>query len=76
MSTTTKRCRKCHECKDNSHHWIPNPRMGSRDNHEWICKHCPAKGDDCEQCDGYGYCDDDYSNCQKCNGDGVIEVNE
>lgn len=73
-----KSCRRCNECRGQSHHWIPNSRVGITDNEpQWICKHCPAKGEDCPTCSGFGCSGappDGGDTCLVCRGEGVISV--
>ena len=52
-------CRRCSECKGATHHWIANGYF-------YDCKHCEAKGDECETCGGEG--------CDDCHHEGVVEV--
>ena len=58
------RCRRCSECPDNSHHWMPDPHPTKRGDH--CCKHCPQRGDTCDDCDGEG--------CESCRWEGVLPV--
>ena len=74
--SVTKKCRRCTECKESEHHWIPDSRFGdgsTRGEHEWVCKHCPARGDECDVCEGYGVTDLHNINawCIACKGEGV-----
>ncbi len=55
---------KCTVCKDASHHWIPDPRPAVKN--DYICKHCPALGDECVVCETTG--------CAVCNSEGVILI--
>lgn len=76
MTTVTK-CRRCAECRDNSHHWIPNINFGVKeDSPQWICKHCPSKGEECPACYGFGNSEMDGSGdqCAVCDAEGVIPV--
>ena len=57
-------CRKCHDCLESWHHWLADPDPGGR--WEYVCKHCPAKGDGCAECGGDG--------CADCDGEGVLAV--
>lgn len=48
---------------------------------EFSCKHCPAIGIQCDECDGFGTLDgmepdEDSENCPKCNGEGVLELKQ
>lgn len=46
-------CRQCSEC-DGNHHWLEtccDSDDGPADPH-FICKHCDARADCCEECDG------------------------
>jgi hypothetical protein len=72
-----KKCRRCHECRDSSHHWIPNPQVGITDEEpEWTCKHCPKKGGECPCCCGYGEVNapDGGPQCHICKGEGVLPL--
>ena len=53
-------CRRCSECVGCEHHWIPDPCP----DHDYVCKHCDAKGDMCLNCTGDG--------CEPCKESGVI----
>ena len=72
-------CRRCSECIDSDHHWLPNGAFGddSQENNEciYVCKHCNAIGDECGECDGDGcdpYSDDEL--CAECGGEGIVYV--
>lgn len=73
-----RKCRKCHECSGNSHHWIPNSRVGITENEpSWVCKHCQVKGEDCPTCSGFGCSGappDGGDTCLVCRGEGVLSV--
>ena len=72
-------CRKCSECLDNSHHWIPNSSFGDDSapeelqDVEFVCKHCEAEGTECEICFGSGV--GEFENCcTECSGEGVLNA--
>lgn len=71
-------CRRCSECANSSHHWIPNASFGDdsagvTSRFEFICKHCPAVGNECPGCCGTGEGESDTTDlCTECDGDGVI----
>jgi hypothetical protein len=84
-------CRRCSECEWSVHHWMENGDFGAddedpdylEDEHRsptgnmYICKHCPAVGDDCELCDGSGEVESASGAelpCFGCGGDGIVEV--
>ena len=83
-------CRRCSDCRGNTHHWLENPDAGNdpaESEHDpertHVCKHCDAVGDECDECggSGRGECvgrDEDgscdYENCCVCDGEGVIVV--
>lgn len=67
-----KECKRCSECRNSKHHWICNGEF-------YDCKHCDAKGEMCDECDGTG--EDGLGKfihdlCPHCDGHGVIEVSE
>lgn len=74
-------CRRCSECENSSHHWLPNPNLGDAEEgehsgHAYCCKHCDAQGNECEACYGSGCADEDGPEsveCPECNGEGVIQ---
>jgi hypothetical protein len=84
-------CRRCSECVGAEHHWIDNPGFGNDEDDDdpempgnpdytHTCKHCPALGSECSECDGDGVigvpvfeADDTEETCPKCDGHGVIE---
>jgi DnaJ-class molecular chaperone len=75
-------CRRCSECANSDHHWLENGDFGNDPDdsgdptgNEYICKHCPAVGDECPDCYGEGEVEDDYSvgqTCARCGGEGII----
>lgn len=77
-------CRRCSECMGSEHHWMSNPGFGDGEegsrnpDYEFICKHCPALGGECDECDGEGATtrsidDDDVEiDCPKCEGWGIV----
>jgi hypothetical protein len=78
-------CRRCSECPNSSHHWIPESPIGDDgddfdEGPEWGCKHCNAFGDTCPSCYGDGIDPNDYlpqisgdpNPCPDCDGEGVI----
>lgn len=79
-------CERCADCKDCDHHWIPNPSFGNDEaaaaenpEAEYVCKHCPALGQECDACDGNAiiYANDQDETgepCLGCNGLGVIPL--
>lgn len=74
MSNT---CRKCIECANASHHWLPNSDLGNEDfsgcqsRSDYVCKHCGAFGNECAVCQSTG-ADEDGDDCVECDGEGVI----
>lgn len=52
-------CRRCTECEFAHHHW-----MQGTGEFEYVCKHCPATGNECNNCHGEG--------CSLCDQEGVI----
>ena len=85
MSDSAK-CRRCSECANSSHHWLPNVSYGDEDapeelqDIEFICKHCEAKGVECIACGGDGLAvdltDTDNAECLECSGEGVIRSDD
>ncbi len=68
-----KPCRRCSGCANSSHHWIDNTEAESPAEHSHVCKHCPALGHFCGQCQGEGVdLDDDETECPICKGEGVL----
>ena len=57
---TITACRRCSECVGCEHHWIEDPTP----EHDYVCKHCEAKGDMCLECSGDG--------CEACKEFGVV----
>jgi hypothetical protein len=67
------------------HFWEQNPQAlllnGDLDivhAAEFRCHDCPAVGDDCPDCDGFGEIDDEYDgsievDCPTCGGRGIVE---
>jgi len=88
MSQKNNECRRCDECRYNSHHWIYNPGFCDEGNEEYphseashICKHCDAIGMLCEECGGDGQLDSGGTNergdwislpCETCKCEGVV----
>jgi len=75
------KCRRCSECRERSHHWMPNPDFGNDPDEaegpvdvDYICKHCDATASECRHCFGDGYEPgiDDAQPCSVCDGEGVI----
>lgn len=87
MSETKVECRRCSECPDGPHHWMPNGDFGDGDDprrpetadYAFICKHCPAVAGECPDCQGEGAAtfvrgdEDVEADCPRCAGWGVIE---
>jgi hypothetical protein len=80
----TNQCRRCSECKGQDHHWLDNPDFGNGDDpddpasvdYQFTCKHCPAMGGECPDCDGLGIQDDDIEDdrdCPRCQGVGIVD---
>jgi hypothetical protein len=75
-------CRRCSDCLDLDHHWMPNGDFGNEGDperpdatgNEYVCKHCDAVGDECPDCDAPPE-DLDWDNyltdCDRCCGRGV-----
>ena len=77
MSTKSTTCRRCGECRSNSHHWLENTTDPGDDitaripTH--ICKHCDQQGQECPACGGGGIDTETLSGlCRFCRGEGVI----
>lgn len=90
-------CPRCSECEGQTHHWMDNSDFGAgllyeddgddqpeNPDYAFVCKHCPAVGGECPDCDGEGHndelladidaTDDDFfADCSRCKGTGVIE---
>jgi hypothetical protein len=80
-------CRRCGECEGQDHHWLDelwfDPRLSPTADPvgDKVCKHCPAVGLTCEECEGEGVLngytegglvyDDD---CPACKGKGINVV--
>lgn len=74
-------CRRCSECKDRTHHWMPNPEFADDEapdevrDADCVCKHCEQLGSECAICRGFGTVwSIDFSKeepCTICNGEGV-----
>lgn len=63
-------CRRCSECRDCSHHWIPDLMADDDPEYEpgeYACKHCDVRGNACPECSGDG--------CTTCGGEGVLSLN-
>lgn len=63
-------CRRCSECRNSDHHWLDNMDWETESDPNYRCKHCPAVGVDCSQCD------EGLSNgkrCGVCQGAGVLQ---
>lgn len=74
-------CRRCSECPNSPHHWLDNSECCGPEDPSHVCKHCPATGMECPDCDGTGIKDFDGFDrgpdeplCPMCSGYGVIEV--
>jgi hypothetical protein len=79
-------CRRCSECVGCDHHWLENGDFGADEDdpdyledeyrqptgNMYICKRCPAVGDDCAYCHGSGEVGDYYAPCFECGGAGVV----
>lgn len=69
MKQTT--CRRCSECQGCDHHWMDNLDFeDENDDPEYVCKHCPAVGTDCQ------WCEEGIRNgkrCGICKGDGILQ---
>jgi hypothetical protein len=81
----TTPCRRCDECANSPHHWIGNSNVAllATEGHLadltdteaactgnlYVCKHCPATGDDCPDC-----FESDDDTCKRCQGEGIIQV--
>lgn len=73
-------CRTCSECVGDPHHWIehcddpgePDPFVG------YVCKHCEARADICDECSVAIYPMTGVDRCAECtaNGDSVLEPGE
>ena len=63
-------CRRCADCCGRDHHWIEDVT----DEHDYVCKHCPATAKMCHHCDGNGDEPDTEDPCEDCVGEGVIET--
>ena len=61
---TPSNCRRCSECRDQSHHWCSEIRTD--DGLRLQCKHCEATAEDCDGCMGDG--------CAECAGLGIKDV--
>jgi len=73
------KCRRCSECPNSNHHWLPNSDFGNDEDPEaehtmrdYVCKHCPMVGNECPACFGSGETDDEDGPCPDCDGEGVI----
>jgi hypothetical protein len=66
-------CRRCTTCEGMRHHWIEDPDEDDPDAPDYACKHCDARGVECEVCDGDGT-DEDGELCAVCNTEGVIRA--
>lgn len=82
MIQETGKCRRCVECADMSHHWLPNSdycddfEPTERSEFEYVCKHCGMLGRECHGCYGSGSEDNEHPEttdcCPECDGEGVI----
>ena len=77
MITKSTTCRRCSECRNNSHHWIDNTDDPGDDISErvptHICKHCDQQGYECPACGGDGIDTETLTGlCGFCCGEGVI----
>lgn len=48
-------CRRCSECRGENHHWIEHcddPAEVAEPFVGYICKHCDARAEMCDACDG------------------------
>jgi hypothetical protein len=82
-------CPRCTECSDSEHHFMDNSDFGADEDdpnyqedefkgptgNMYVCKHCPAVGDDCAFCLGDGEVElgtGGFVPCFDCGGDGVV----
>ena len=71
MDTQGTECRRCSDCKGSDHHWLDNMDFEDADDAEYVCKHCPAIGTDCQFCEeGLTH---DGKLCGVCKGDGILQ---
>ena len=67
-------CRRCSECQGENHHWIEHceePEASEGDGFVgYICKHCPARAEMCEHCDG---AEEPHHVCSPEDEDGAFE---
>lgn len=66
-------CRRCSVCAGMDHHWMEDVEESDPPAYTYRCKHCPALGDLCPDCDNaYG----DEEDCDRCDKSGVVHVGE
>jgi hypothetical protein len=76
-------CRRCSECEGQDHHWLDNQDFGNDPDeaedptgNQYVCKHCEAVGNECNECEGEGEIMDDEachgSECPVCDGRGIV----
>lgn len=64
--------KQCSVCEGASHHWLPNSEIDDPMDPTHVCKHCDAKGDECEYCEGDGNNPNGPDGpCPVCNGEAV-----
>lgn len=90
-SADVSTCPRCGECKGSDHHWMEEATYATYDENDdpldaepigdRVCKHCPAIGNECEECGGHGTIDGENESgqdveglCEKCDGQGIILV--
>lgn len=81
VERTPDDCPNCSECVGYSHHWIPDSQEDP-DLPEYACKHCSARGTECENCNGEGCRVVSFDQgrfqagelCNHCNREGIILV--
>lgn len=69
--TESDACRRCSECRGQSHHWCSEIRTD--DGIRLQCKHCDATAEECEACCGGSYTS---PACVTCGNTGIVDVRE
>ncbi len=64
-------CRRCSECVGQEHHFLEHAAEPEGDDDSmwfagYVCKHCEAKADICDGCDGPIYPITGASQCPEC----------
>ena len=76
LTTTHPRCELCADHPADAQCWMQDFKDGDPAEGVYRCRHCPAQGHECPQCEGellWTDSDDVEHDCDECEGWGVIE---